>query len=149
MGCETIDETIGDVTYMTTQWPATKQMIMKLKIAQTFGPSIFKMVGALSTKGGKAEKAKVQMDAAEEALATLFNTSSPEKIVGLIQEILVSSNTKRDGTRLTPNNLDTVYNDAGMMEMYKAALFVIKVNFADFFKGQKAGEILAKVEEKL
>jgi len=146
MACETKDETINGVTYMTTQWPAMQQVLMKLKIMKIFGPAIFELVQALG--GDKDDNAK-QVDGAQKALDVLFQKSTPEDVVALIRDILISSNTKRDGTRISQSNIDEIYNDAGIMEMYKATFFVIKANYADFFKGQKAGEFLATVESQL
>ena len=147
MACETFEETINGALYVTTQWPASKQMLMKMKLASVFGSSLFQLVQGMSTKGDDKEGA--QLAAFENAIASLFEKTSPEKLVETLKELLTSGSTKREGKRITPETFDAVYNDAGLAEMYRACLFVIKSNYADFFKGQKAGELLAKVEEKL
>ena len=147
MACETFEETINGALYVTTQWPATKQMLMKMKLMSVFGSSLVQLVQGIGTKG--KDKDETQLAAFEKAVNGLFEKTSPEKLVETIKGVLTSGSTKREGKRITPETFDEIYNDAGLGEMYRACLFVVKSNYADFFKGQKAGEFLAKVEEKL
>lgn len=149
MACETREQNIGDVLYVTTQWPATKQVLMKMKIVSIFGEAIFDLVQGLNIKGKESEKQKAQIDAFKSALDNLFSKSSPEEVTNFIKAVITSGETKREGVRISSNNFDEIYNDAGLMEMYKAFLFIVKANYADFFKGQKAEQLLAQVEEKL
>lgn len=149
MACETLDEEINGIQYVTTQWPATKAVMMKLKLISVFGDALFEIAQGISGTERGARKDRAQMDAFQKAINTLFKSSSPEDITNLLKEILASGHTKRDGVRITEKSFDEIFNDAGMKEMYMGCLFVIKSNYADFFKGQKAGELLAKVEENL
>lgn len=149
MPCETIDQEINGVLYVTTQWSATKQILMKLKLVNTFGDALFDVVQGMTSKATGDEKEKTQIAAFRSATNTLFKTSTPEVITALLKDMLTCGATKRDGTRITKQNFDNIYNDAGIKEMYTACLFVVKSNYADFFKGQKAGDLLAKVEENL
>jgi hypothetical protein len=147
MACETFDETINGVQYVTTQWPATKQVLMKLKLVKVFGDALFDIVQGITTKEkNESKRQEAQLKAFQNAIHSLFESSSPEDITGLIREVLTCGATKREGKRITVNEFDSIYNDAGLKEMYLACLFVVKSNYADFFKGQKAEEFLAQVE---
>jgi len=145
MSCETIEETINSALYVTTQWPATKQITMKFKLVKTFGDSLIKLFQGVDTTSKTPE---VNVEAFEGVISSVFDKVSPEDLTNLIKEILTDQATKRDGERITDKNFDKIYNDAGLGEMYKACLFVIKANYADFFKGQKAEVLLATLQEK-
>ncbi len=148
MSCETFEENICGVQYVTTQWPATKQMVIKFKLIKMFGEAIFTIVESMNVKG--KDKDAAQLAALKSALSTVFETSSPEELAGLITEILTLNNaTKRDGTRISTTNYDQLYSGGDMKENYMALLFVIKSNYSAFFKGQKASDFLAKVEAQL
>ena len=150
MACETFDTQINSAQYVTTQWSATKQVLMKFKLAKTFGECLFEIVGLMSVKADDPDKQKKQMDAFKSAMHLLFKNNSPEDVTNLIKETLTCGATKREGVRLTSTNFDAVFNDAGLPELYKAFLFVIKSNYSDFFKGQKGAEdLLAELETKL
>ena len=149
MSCETLETQIDNILYVTTQWPATKQMLMKLKLINVFGDSIFEIAQGLTTKATGDKRTEEQIKALRSGITNLFTKSSPEAIVSLVKEVLACGATKREGVRITDKSFDEIYNDAGLPEAYKACVFVIKTNYSDFFKGQKAGEILAQVEEHL
>ena len=149
MACETIEAEINGVQYVTTQWSATKQLLNKMKLISVFGNAIFQVVQGLQGTKGDEEVGDKQMGAIENAFTTLFEKSSPEQITETIKSILTCGATKRDGKRITPGTFDEIYNDAGMGEMYRACLFVIKANYGDFLKGQKVASILAKAEGSL
>jgi len=151
MACETKEQTISGALYVTTQWPATQQLTMKLKLASTFGDPLFEIVKAVSSKEEDEDiKQEQQLKAFKSAINSLFSSKSPEEITNLLKEILLCNQaTKREGERITEQTFDTIYNEAGLKEMYMACLFVVRANYADFFKGQKAEEILAVVKGNL
>lgn len=149
MSCETFDEIINNAQYVTTQWPATKQMVMKMKLLDTFGEAIFEILKGVNTDSKGDEKEKAQTEALKAGISSLFGKKDPEYIASLLKEILTCGATKREGVRITPTKFDEIYNDAGLGEMYKACMFVIKSNYSDLFKGQSFGGALAMVEEQL
>lgn len=146
MACETKEQEINGALYVATQWPASKSLLMKFKLLSTFGDSIFELVAGITVKEkDEAERNKKQLAAFKRALSTLSSNSTPEQIVTTLKTIL--EDVKREGKRITLNNFDEVYNDAGLSEMYQACMFVLKTNYSDFFGGQKARELLAQAEE--
>lgn len=156
MSCKTYDQTINGVQYVTTQWSATRAFTMKLKIVQMFGDALFELTRA-SISDDKKENAKesnvekdispVQILGVQTALSKLFEKHQPEAIVAFVKNALSCGATKRDGLRIVNGNFDQIFDDAGLGEMYKAFFFVVKSNYEDFFKGQKAAKILAKAEQ--
>jgi len=152
MACETFEQDVSGAFYVTTQWDATKQMVMKLKLINTFGDALFEMLSILTNDTKSSEKQDAsgdKLNAIKLALDALFKKANPEEVVHLLKSVLTSGHTKREGKRITEDNFDTIYNDAGIKEAYMAFIFVVKSNYSDFFKGQKAGELLAKVENQL
>jgi hypothetical protein len=148
MACETIEDTIEEKLFVTTQWPATRQVLMKMKLAKTFGSALADIVMGLKGNGDKNNDS-AQLDAFRSAIDSVFEKNTPEDITALLIDIVANGSTKIEGKRITASNVDEVFNDLGTMALYKACLFVIKANYKDFFKGQKAKDLLASVEEKL
>lgn len=158
MACETFDTQINGTQYVTTQWSATRSFTMKLKIVQMFGDALFELA-RLSVNPNKKENVEGQVQSkqispeqisgVQNALAKLFEKHQPEAIVAFVKDALSCGATKRDGKRIVSSNFDQIFDEAGLGEMYKAFFFVVKSNYADFFKGQKAADILAKAESYL
>ncbi len=144
MACETENTIIEGTEYTCTQFPAIQSMKFKLKVLKVLGPVISEIIPML----GKDDDGD-QLRSISGAIEKLFATSSPDEIIDLMVEILTTGNTKRDGHRLTVSLFEQTYSGDTMLEAYKAFAFILKVNYKGFFKGQKAKELLAKVEAKV
>lgn len=147
MSCRTETKQIGDREFSVTQWPATKSMLMKLKLVKAFGVSLSKLVSSTSnqTKSKKGEEQEIA--ALSEGLSALFESNSPEELVTLIK--LCLEGVACEGKRITTTSIDEVFSPDDLLEMYKVFIFVIQVNYANFLKGQWADNLLVKVKGNL
>ncbi len=134
MACKTESKKIGDHEYSVTQWPVEKSLLMKFKILKVIGPSI----GAL-----KSSKKGEELEAFSEALTSIFTNSDPEYMVKLMKDSVVGVSC--DDAKITNTTFTEIFSgDLG--DLYKVFIFVITVNYSDFFKGQWAKTLLAKVD---
>lgn len=147
MSCKTETTQIGDHEYSVTQWAADKSILMKMKLAKTFGASIglIASVALESTKKkiSEAEEAK----ALSEGIATLFESNSPEEVTKLIKDCVIG--VAVDGTKITETTFNQIFSGDDIMDVYKVFMFVIKVNYGNLLKGQKAEALLAKVKDSM
>jgi len=147
MSCKTETTQIGDHEFSVTQWPADKSILMKMKLAKTFGASIglIASVALESTKKkiSEAEEAK----ALSEGISSLFESNSPEEVTNLIKSCVVG--VACDGTKITETTFNQIFSGDDIMDVYKVFMFVIKVNYGNLLKGQKAEALLAKVQGSL
>ena len=147
MSCNTETKQIGDHEYSVTQWPVEKAMLMKFRLAKTFGAPLASIIG--NSPGDKNKDSNDQDDALaiSEGLATLFQNSSPEDLVLIIKNCVVGVGC--DGTRITETSFSELFSGDDMVEVYKVFIFVLKVNYANLFKGQLVSRLLAKAQEAL
>lgn len=134
-----------DIEYSCTQYPATKGMIFKLKVIEMFGATLTKLLPAMN--GEEAD----QIGALGSAVESLFKNKSPEKIIGLITEMICTGSVARNGKKMVGGQsaYDQFYSGDNQIAAYKVFLFVLRTNYAGFFKGKKAQDLLAKVGAKL
>lgn len=144
MTCKTETKQIGEREYNVTQWPATKSMLIKLKLIETFGVSLGKLA---TISQDKKQNKNQEIEALTESLNSLFSSASPETIVDLMKQCL--EGVAVDGVRLTKTSIDQVFSPDDLMEIYKVFIFVIQVNYGNFIKGQWADNLLAKVNQSL
>lgn len=116
--CKTEKTTIGDHEYSVTQWPATKAMVMKLKVAKYLGKAL-----SVANKGGNIVKNLMGN------LSELLEDVDEEKFVVLLKEVACAA--IRDGERMKVAQFD-MYFQGEIKEIYELAFFVLKVNYEDF-----------------
>lgn len=145
MSCKTVNEKINGHEYSCTQYPAIDGMEFKLEVIKILGPAISGLVPYLKSN----EDDNIQVAALSSAIEKLFYVASPKELTNLIIRMLTTGHTKRDGERLTETLFNQIYAGDDMMEAYKVFIFILKVNYAGFFKGQKAEALLAKMEDNL
>jgi len=145
MACNTETKQIGDREYSVTQWPATKSMLMKFRLAKAFGPSLATLMSA-STQDKQVDEQEEAL-ALSKGLSTLFQSSSPEELVTLMENCVVG--TACDGKRITESSFNELFSGDDLMEVYKVFMFVLQVNYSNLFKGQLADRFLAKVKDNL
>lgn len=138
MACKTETKTINDVDYSVTQWPADKAMLMQFKLLKVFGPSLTQLATAVSTTSKSIDSTKLA-----ESLNQLFVSATPEDIFALLKECILG--VARDGSRLTENSFKEIFGPDDLLEIYQVFLFVLKVNYGNFIKGQLVENLLAKV----
>lgn len=137
-----------DVEYSCTQYSAKVSAIFKLRVMKVFGSSIKHIIAALPT-GTKKVSAQKQIDAIVNAVNALFDSASPDEVIDLIWEMLSTDSTCREGQRLNGALLDQYFSGDNLGSIYKLFIFVLRVNYAGFFKGQRAQEALAVAEKHL
>ncbi len=107
---ETREKIIDGATYMVTQLPARRAIRLKAKLIKTFG-SFF-----LSSEGS--------------AIQSMFQSLDENQFESLCMEMI--QGVRKNGVELTPGTFDLEF--AGdMAALYKLLLFVVEVNFANFF----------------
>ena len=138
MGAKTETKMIADREgfehmYSVTQLSAKAQMFLKLRIAKAIAPGLGGIKGVIGAfSGGEvSQESPLVKNGALDAIEKILMSVDPTEAVNIIEYVLVGSKSViRDDARLI--NLDAVYT-GDLMEMYKAAAFVLEVNFADFF----------------
>ncbi len=126
-----LDRENNEHTYMVTQLAAKSALKLKVRLAKVLSAGLGGL-GALMKDETKAD-AKVAPGAktkALEAIERILTTVDVDEVVGLMENILGNGLVVRDGVKLD-KTLTPFTGD--LMEMYKAAAFVLEVNFADFF----------------
>lgn len=147
MACSTETKQIGDHEFSVTQWPADKAILMKMKLAKTFGASIGKIASmALQSTKGKTSDAE-EAEALSEGISMLFQSNTPEEIMQLIKGCVIG--VAMDGTKITETTFNQIFSGDNLMDVYKVFIFVVKVNYGNLLKGQKAEALLAKVADTL
>src|SRR5271169_916440 len=148
---ETKERKIGDCVYSVTQLPARRALRLKTRLIKIFGPSLTQL---LLTATEPQEKLFEEMNDKEKL--HFHSTSSVDKIN--IQEIRKSSVVKgiqllsesieekvfedlvmelfqgvrKDGVEIQSGTFDMTF--AGkLMEMYQVIMFILEVNYSDFF----------------
>ena len=147
MACKTETSEIGDHEYSVTQWPAEKSMLMKLRLTKAFGAPLAILMGNHKDDPKSTTKDQDDALALSEGLNSLFEASSPEELVSLIKSSVVG--VARDGKRITDSSFNEYFSGDDLMEVYKVFIFVLRVNYANLFRGQLADRFLAKVKENL
>ena len=149
MACKTDTKEIGEHTYSVTQWPATKAILIKLKLIKTFGATLARISGSALETSDKKKKDNSENDAKaiSEGLSLMFQDNSPEEILVLMKECVLG--TGCDGAKITATSFEELFSGDNLLEVYKVFLFVLRVNYSDLMKGQLADRLLAKVQESL
>jgi len=147
MSCKTETKQIGDHEFSVTQWPADKAILMKMKLGKAFGASIGKIAAIALESTKKQTTDSEQAEALSEGITMLFESNSPEDITKLIKDSVIG--VAVDGTKITETTFNQIFSGDDLMDVYKVFIFVIKVNYGNLFKGQKAEALLAKVQDSL
>jgi hypothetical protein len=122
---ETKEKEINGATYSVTQLPARRAIRLKAKLIKLFGPALAQMV--LQTTAENESKSKNSLVAAIESLAASLD---PAEFENLVVEVLQGS--RKNGKELLPQIIDLEF--AGDMEsLYKLLMFILEVNYANFF----------------
>lgn len=143
MACKTETKQIGDNEFSATQWPAEKALLMKFKLMKVFGASISSLLDSVDLKSSSVEDSKLG-DSLSSAITAMFANSSPEEASALIKECIVG--VAAGDTRITATSFNEIFSGDSLMDMYKVFFFVLQVNYGNLFKGQKVGDLLAKIK---
>lgn len=137
MACEVEQQNIAGVNYGVTQWSAEKALIMKFKLIKAFGASVTSFL-----KTDIDDTAKIT-----NALESLFNSITPEDAVVLIKSCIVN-NVRAEGKLLQEVDFNTYFAGDKLINIYKVFIFVIRVNYKNFFNGQLGGILTEATQEK-
>lgn len=138
MACNTETKQIGDHEISVTQWPATKSMLFKFKLAKTFGASLAALANQSDTN---------EAEILSNGLSSLFQNNSPEELVALMKDCVIG--VARDGKRITETSFDEIFSGDSLLEVYQVFVFVVKVNYGNLMKGQWVDNLLAKTNLNL
>lgn len=147
MSCQTETKQIGEREFSVTQWPADKAMLMKMKLAKTFGASIANIASIAMASDKKKSSDAEQAKALSEGIAMMFQNNTPEEVTALIKSCVVG--VALDGTRITETSFNEKFSGDELMDVYKVFFFVVKVNYGNLLKGQKLEGFLAKVQDSM
>ncbi len=147
MACQTETKEIGEHEYSVTQWPADKAMLMKMKLAKTFGASIATIASIALQSDKKKSSDADQAKALSEGIALMFESNTPEEVTTLIKSCVIG--VAMDGTRITETSFNEKFSGDELMDVYKVFIFVIKVNYGNLLKGQKLEGLMARVQDSV
>lgn len=137
MPCNTESKTIGDHEYSVTQWSAEKAMLMKMKLAKQFGPSLAIMASKNEDDGDEAE-------GISKAIELIFKNNSPEEVVAMVKETVMG--TACDGKRITETSFNELFSGDNLLTVYMVFIFVLQVNYANLLKGRLVGGLMEKLQ---
>ena len=148
MSCETQTKKINDIDFTCTQYPAKIGAKYKLKLVEIFNAPIVEIIPMFTGKKKKPNEAE-QVTMMTNAIKGLFSSASPDEVIDLIWEMLSTGSVRREGEILNEAKIDQYFSGDDLLSVYKVFIFVLRVNYSGLLKGQKAAEILTKVEEAL
>ncbi len=146
MSCKDETRSINGHEYYCRQWDADKAFLMKFRLTKILGPALAELATAIGSKKKGEDKEKEQVDALSNGMTKLFASAKPEELLGLIKEVVCSCT--RDGERFNQSDFALAYQGE-LREPYMVFLFVIGLNYSDFFGGQSVEGLLAKATENL
>jgi hypothetical protein len=148
---ETKEKKIGDAVYMVTQLPARRALRLKAKLIKLFGAAFTQFVLMANDPAEKDVKDMTAEEIAELSAAGLVDQyrlrdlkrASAVKVVQLLAQTIddktfddlcveILQGVRRDGVELLPSAIDLAFAGC-LMELYTVILFVLEVNFSDFF----------------
>lgn len=148
MSCNTESTQIGDREYSATQWPAEKSLLMKFKLVKMFAAPLTLLIDGINLDSDpKAEAKEDEAGAISKSLVLMFENSDPEDVVAIIKDVVIG--TAVGDTKITHAKFNSLFSGDDLLEAYKVFIFVLKVNYSNLFKGQLAGNLLAKVTGNL
>lgn len=128
--------------YLVIQKPADQGEVLKFEMLSIFGPMIKALKEALTIKDDQGKALEIF----GEAISVLFEKNSPADIFNFLQKLVLGI--RRDGAVITPINFNEFYTD-NMMECYKACMFMLQVNYGNFFKGLKLPDNIGAILQPL
>lgn len=134
---ETKDKIINGKEYQVTQFPAMYGLRLAVKIVKTLGPGIARLA---DTKGGGSI---LDMDTSNIDIASmvdgLMSSLDDKNTPAMILELF--SSTHRERVLLNEKEFDNAFA-GNYVELAKALMFIIEVNYGDFFGVLAAGQSL-------
>lgn len=129
--------------YQVTQLSARSALFFKFRLGKALAPGLGQLKSALGalakTQDDESDlsptEQKTAIGAALGAVEAILMTLDPSEAQSIIEYTLTQCHVVRDGQKI-PNaaTIDLLYT-GNLKEMFKAAMFVWEVNFADFFAG--------------
>lgn len=137
MACKTETKEINGREFSVREWPAEKAILMQLKLVKVLGPAVAALAASVDSS-----------ESLGNAVALLFDKSSPEDVLSLIREVL--EGVAVEGERMTKTSINQYFanSDSALLEIYQVFFFVLSVNFGGLLKGP-LGEKLARAGQVL
>ena len=129
---------IDDAIYHVTPFKGRKALRINYRLAKLLTPSIGALSGMLSSLKSKDIKSLGDIDidgeAISKALDGLFERYSEDEILDLLLMILENTERGEEGKEvfITEESFDEFFA-CNLISAFKVAVFVIQVNFPDFF----------------
>jgi hypothetical protein len=148
---DSFEKTIGNYNYEVRPFRAMEAIRLKSYLLKIIAPTTGRIITAfdLDEKKGVANLSDSSIDGAQlgDALEKLFSELGEDELVKLIKKILKNTSVKitdEDGKERTfffdstnnekfENAMDNVFK-RNILSVYKVMLFVLEVNFPDFFE---------------
>lgn len=144
MTCNTETETIGDITYSATQWPAEKAMEMKFQLMGLFGPSL---VTIIDQKEGEFDGEVISS-----VVEKLFASHSPQQMVALMKEVMIDvmvSGGDLPAHKFQSADFNLLFTGDQLINCYKVFFFIVKVNYGNLISGNRLEGVVAKVMNQI
>ena len=124
----TQERVIDNVTYVCSQFPATKGLKMLHRVGRFIAGPLSALAGDMKP-GQKVTTADMSVDTIGKAVQAFFETCDEATFETTVKDLITS--TTRDGK---PINFDIDF--AGQLgHLLKVLAFFLEVNFKDFFSG--------------
>lgn len=147
MAIETKEKEIKGSIYTVTQLPARRALRLKTKLIKLFGASLAQLV--LNQPEEKKDKQAAETEYDKVRIKDIYNSGVVKSIQFLCQnlnentleELIVElmQGVRRDGVELVPAQIDHLFaGDLGTL--YTVILFVLEVNYADFFEREETSD---------
>lgn len=136
MACRIETKVINENEYSVTQWNVEKALEMKFELMRAFGPSLGML--AQNIEG------EIESEFLSKAVSVLFDKTNPKELTELIKRCLLDVG--KNGEKITPVRFNEHFGADDLLEMYKVLIFVIQVNYKNFFPGQLGENLLAKMK---
>lgn len=145
---ETKTKIIGGTTFKVAPFMATEALRLKVALLKALGPALGQAIGALD--GGKlptsiaaASALKINGDALSHSIETLMCALSEDEFIALLKRVFRNTTALVDNGKGTQTQIpfSSEVFDASMdlafagklFSIYALVLFVLEVNFPDFF----------------
>ena len=119
---------IDGSTYEVTQLTPRRAMRLSVRIGKVLGPALAKASGAAKAGGD------TDISAFGDAVATLFDSLTPDELEFVSDELLYSLTRETDGKKLSASGakFDLVMAGESVMTIYKILRFAFEVNYGNF-----------------
>jgi hypothetical protein len=112
---------------------ATHGLKLQARLVRFMGPAIGKLSTLLAAMREDSVPGAVTGAAAAAVIAEMFMQRDPDEFVVLVKDICSVAEARADSGAYDPVDIDELFPDGVGPELIELVVFVLKVQFADFF----------------